>query len=691
MKRSLSLFLFSFLLCSEEIQVDLVNPTFKNGILYTTQGGVIRASDIRIQASDIQYYHRMEEGELVQKIEAEGDLMIQYKDRLFIGSELEFDLNKKTGTLYNGKTSSSMWFVGGEAIHLKPDGSYQVADAFITASENKQSDWDLHAKTVRVIKDQSFEADTVRLRLLGRSVFWLPSFKLNLKKNSDPLFTTYLNWNKGPKVGFRYEMYSWHDLALFGRLEYRWKKGWGGSIESEYIPKQGHTSFVTRNYVGTDRLFNAVDSEFRYRVQGDLRSKTENKKTQTVLTWDKYSDVRMPGDFESEDFEVNTALKTVFQLNHKESRFLASLKVRPRVNSFESIKQDLPTLLLSAKPFEIKNTGIISSQFLKASYLNFQYSDQLVTSLQDFQSPRIELFEKLYRPIYLGPLTVTPELAGRAILYGKSPVHTPQYLGLLSYGARANLRGIGQIGRYRHVLEPYIQYQALTRPTVSPNSHYIFSIQDGYQKLQQIEMGIHNLFFSNRRIGKEASFTADLYANAFFSDPTIPKLIPRLYLDLHWQLPSLFLSWKNCYSFWHQLVDFSNARIKWTLNQNAALCIEARYRSKYDWRKADHTNFILDVTRSEAELLESPLSDRRVTLLSRAFFRINPFWELKLETHHGFYRLFKNQIKEKPYNEFQIHLYTWINSAWKLHLYYGYTLHNHFDWTINFRLVQNGF
>lgn len=136
---------------------------------------------------------------------------------------------------------------------------------------------------------------------------------------------------------------------------------------------------------------------------------------------------------------------------------------------------------------------------------------------------------------------------------------------------------------------------------------------------------------------------------------------------------------------------FSNANLSWTLSENTAMNLEARYRSKYDWRKSNHENFILDVTRSESELLESPLSDRRITLLSNLFIRLNPFWELKFESHHGFYRLYKNQIVGDSYNEFRIHLYTWISSAWKLHFYYGYTLHNHFDWNINIQMMKKTF
>lgn len=670
-----------------DINVYLRNPIYKEGVISTHEGGVIENKEIRIQASEIHYFHK----EGVEKMEAKGDLLIQYKNKALVGKELEFDFSTMSGVVYEGKTAASMWYIGGDRIQLASDGNYQVENAFITSCENKDSTWDLRAKKIDVLKDQFVEAKNVRFRLFQALSFWLPSFKVNLKKFKEPIFSYYINWNRGPKLGIRYQLYSWQELAFYGRLEYRWAKGWGGALEGEYLPKDSLTTFTTRNYLGTDRLFNAEDVEKRYRVQGALRSKTKDEKTHTIITWDKYSDPRMPGDFKSEDFEVDTAMRTLFYLHHRENNFIAYFKLRPRANPFESIKQDLPTAYLSTHPVEIKNSGIFSSNFIKASYLAFDYSDQLVSSLQDFQSPRVEIFQELFRPFHPGPLILTPNVLARAIFYGTSPSHHSKYLGLLGYGIEAHFRGQKQFSRYKHIIEPYLEYKALTRPTVSPDSHYIFSIQDGYQKIQQVEIGTRHLLFSSRRPDQEASFSADLYANAFFSEPVIPQLIPRIYLKLGWHLPQVLFSFDNCYNFRNRIFDFSNANFKWTINENIAMHLEARYRSKYDWRKGDHENFILDVTRSQSELLESPLSDRRVTLLSKLFIRLNPFWELQLESHHGFYRLYKNHLKEKPYNEFKIHLYTWLSSAWKLHFYYGYTLNNHFDWNISLQLVKKTF
>lgn len=657
------------LFSENEITVDLRDPVFKHGILYTNKGGIIQNKDIRIQARTIQYIHRTEGGKQVDRIEAEGDLMIQYKGRAYIGSELEFDFTQNKGVIYDGRTFSSMWYVGGDKIDLCPDGSYKVSNATITTCENKESSWDLHAGKVGVTKEL-LSAKRVRFRFFKIPTLWLPSFKVNLAKFKEPIFRYFVNWDKGqgPRAGFRYQLYSWSEFAIYGRLEYRWATGWGGAIETEYLPPGGKISFTTRSYLATDRLETATNRARRYRVQGAYHRTSEDDKTHVMLTWDKYSDVRMPGDFKSEDFEVNTAKKTVFYVHHQEDSLIAAFKLRPRANPFESIKQDLPTFFTAFRPAPLGSSGIISSPFIKLSYLDFAYSDQLAVSLQDFHSARIELRERLFRPCWLGPLVLTPEIGGLALIYSKTQSDQAKALGVFAYGLRAHLHGHRTWGRYKHVVEPYLQYKALTRPTVGPDAHYIFSIQDGYQKIQEVQVGFRNLLYSSRRVGKEPSFTGDVYANAFFSDTEIPQVFPRGYLWLGWRLPSVHLSFYNCWNFRHELLDFSIARCLWTVNEYVAISLEGRYRSKYDWRKADHENFILDVSRSETELLLSPLSDRRITFLAGLFVRPSPFWECQVQAHSGFYR-----TNEKPYNEVKVDLFTWISSAWKLRLSYSHT------------------
>jgi hypothetical protein len=683
----LLLLFFSLSLFGVELTVDLRNPVYRDGAIYTDEGGVIKAKDLRIQARVIEYTKKKEGEVEIHRVVAMGDLMIQHKTQAFVGTKLEYDFLTGCGTVYEGKTFTSLWFVSGEKIELMSDGSFEIKNASITASENRESDWDLHASRIEALKSDLFIAKNITFRIYKVPTMWLPSFKLNLKKSDkDPIVRYFLNWDKsqGVRVGTRVQLYSWRDFSLFGRVEYRTSTGWGGALESEYFPPGAGVSFVTRSYVGTDRLETAPNKQFRFRLEGAHHWRSDSGKTNTALIWDKYSDVRMPSDFKSDDFEVGTARQTLFWLYHAAPLAITNFKVRPRVNSFESIKQDLPAFYLNLLPLSIGNTGILSSSLLKGSYLDFAYSDQLASTPtlsppSDYRSGRFEVRERLHRPFYLGPVTFTPNVGAVGVLYTNSATHNSQKLGLLMYGADLAARAERSFEETRHVLEPYTHILAFTKPTVSPNSHYIFTIMDGYNQINQIQGGVRSLLLSKNAPEKGPWFTSDLYANAFFSDPTIPEFIPRLYLWLEWRLPSVYLSMHNCWNFRNELVDFSNARCRWTVNENIAMSLEARLRSKYDWRKADHENFILDVTRSENSLLSSPLSDRRLTLLADIFIRLSPFWELRFQSHHGFLRK-----KEDPYNEFQIDLSTWIATSLKLRLSYSHTdKDDRFSWHLN--------
>ncbi|HSX13571.1 MAG TPA: hypothetical protein VLE96_04035 [Chlamydiales bacterium] len=691
MKKRFGIFfvlLFTFIY-ADEVIVDLRNPTYCHGVLYTNEGGVIQGNDIRIQARHIQYTQK----EDLKKIEAEGDLLIQFKEKIYVGNRLEYDFVSRTGTIFQGKTSAAMLFVSGDEIQLLPDGSYKIKDVTLTTCENKESTWDFYANQVNVIREEFFEAKQLRARSFKTPFFWFPSFKLSLKKfresivRSETPYKWNIDWDKGqgPRVAFRYKLFSKQDFAAYGRLEYRWSTGWGGSFETEYFPEHQRTTFVTRSFAGTNRLQTAPDRMFRYRLQGAYRSTSEDKKTTAALVWDKYNDVRMPTIFRPDDFEVSTAKKTILYIRHQDDPYITSLRVRPRANSFESIKQDLPSIYGHLHPHAIGNTGIYNFLSMKAAYVDFAYSDDLVVSLKDYRSGRLEIREKMQRSFPMGPLTFTPYIGTQGILYTNSPSGKVKGLGVLQYGFDLVARGEKTFSRYKHVIEPYLWYTVLTRPTVDPDDHYIFTIADGVDKINQIQTGFRTLLFSKRRLCKEASFSADLYINAFFKDKVIPQLVPRGYLLLNWRLPSLNFSFHNAWNFRHHLLDVSKARLQWTLSENVAMSLETRYRSKYDWRKADHESFILDVTRSETQLLLSPLTDRRITVLGNIFVRLNPLWETRIWLVNGFYR-----ENETPYTEVKIDLSTWITSALKIRLSYSH-IRNDDRVSFDFELVKRQF
>lgn len=656
---------------TNELIIDLKNPSFSNGVLSTNEGGVIKNPDLRIQATKIQYTKKKDGAFELHKIEAEGSLMMVYKDNVFIGEKLEYDFTEKTGVLYKAATYSCPWYLRGDKILLDKLGNYKLENVSITDCENKDSAWDMYAGGVSVENESLIKADKVRFRLFSFPILWIPSFQLNLKKFfSKPIFSFKPNWDKasGPRISVRYEAYSWNDFALYLRLDYRVKMGFGGAIETEYLPEHKRTTFITRSYLAQDMIPNDLSDKRRYRYQGLYHHQSQDNKTSAYISWDKYSDIRMPNDFKCEDFELDTAKRTELMWRNQQSNLITIVHSRVRVNPFETIKQDLPTVYFNVRPIKSEKMGFISYNFAKIAYLDYPYSND-VCFLKDFSSFRAEVHNELYRPIYLNGITFTPKGGFIGILYNNSPENDAKALTTFLYGGKiqSDLYRIYK-KRYKHIVEPYIEYLGLTSPSVDVNDHYIFSIEDGYHSINMLKLGILNQLFSLTDLKGKPTFEVNAFANCFLGNSKTKLFTPKGYLTFTCNFPTVFIYSESCWNFDKKLVDFSNARLGWTISEDVAVAFEIRYRSAFDWRKADRENFILDASRSENQLLHSPLSDRRSTFLTHLFFRINPYWTLHFESHLGW-----NRKKEKGYNEFKIDLYSLITTRWKIALSYMHT------------------
>jgi hypothetical protein len=647
----------------QEFELNLKDPVFDNGVVSTDQGGIITGEGLRIQAQKIVYTNRIENGVPVKKVVAEGDLLLQYADSAFVGSRLEFDFLSRSGTLHQGKTFVDLWFLGGERIELRPDGSYVLYDAFITTCESQENTWDLNAGMVKITRDHLLQAQKIRFRFFKFPVFWLPSFKSNLKTFKDPPIKYKILWDKGlgPRATMRYRIYSWEDFNLFFRLDYRLKRGFGAALESEYYSPDSRTMFLTRSYGAHDKSVPDERGPRRFRLQGLLDHKSADGKTQVHMTYDRFSDNKMPGDFRTDDFEVNTQKRTLLVVNHQEESLYGTLSFQPRINRFQSQNQELPLLSTGIRTFEIARTGILSENWMNAGFLDYVFAKDLHHYLRNTHALRIETLNTLYRPIPLRYLTLTPQVGFIGIFYNNNPERTSVGQAVFSYGGTASTRLGRRYERFKHVIEPYATYTGLSHPKAGLNQHFIFNIDDGYYQLNMLQAGLRNTLFSLNRTQFLPSVTADLFAIAFFDTDRFSTLFPKAYLTLGVHRPSYMFAGDVVWNIEERVLDRFNIRTGITVSEDLACALEYRHRSKFDWRKADHENFILDMARSVSTLLHSPLSDGRNTLLANIRMRLSPEWELQFQSQYGWGRR-----NEPSYHSERVDFFTSLTCSWRL-------------------------
>lgn len=650
------------------VTVDLREPTFCEGVLTTTKGGVITAPDIRIQALNIVYTRKNEGSLKVSTIEAEDEVEIEFGGYIFVGKRLEYDFESHSGVLYEGRTSIEPWFFGGEKIFLQPDGSYTIYKAFVTTSENVNPEWAIVAQEATVSKLRELQAKKVQFKAAHVPILWVPAIRANLDFIFDhPLQYEFRAGSQGPRVSLAYEIFSWERFKTFARLDYRLKRGIGGGIETTYRSEDHLQYFDTVNFIARDAKSNAPHKvAIRYRFQGEYHQEIPSQNITIDGTYDKLSDKEMATDYRERGLDIEAAGRTQLLVRKQADWWITNFVARARVNSFQTIKQELPTLKANLIPFEIGNTGIISENEFVASYLDFRYAKSIERT-EDYHSSRFESYNKLYRPIPLSVFTLTPEVGALAIFEGNSQQHRPRWVGLGVFACELDTRLQGQYNSFKHTLRPYTRYEYYTSPTSPPDKHYIFDIDDGWYRLNIMRFGLQQNFYTKDSNGLIMRvLEADIFANAFFDSHTIPETIPKVYSKIvYYRTPRLKHTCSTAWDLEERQLDHFNLRTDWTVNNNAAIGMEYRHRSAFSWRKADPNNYFIDAFRSVDDLRHTQLSDRRDTFLTHFFYRFQSNMAIEFESRHGWRR-----HKEPSYNEFQLDFMATLKSAWNIKLSY---------------------
>lgn len=648
--------------CFAQVEARLRNPLYKGGVLTTEEGGVLVGRQIRIQARHIAYTKEPNRTPPLCNVYCEGDLLIDFKGWTLSADAIFYDFITETGYLLNGRTASPPWYIGGKEMCIDSNGELIVRDGYITTSEGKdQRDVQVLARKLILTKNRIASASNVQVRLLNTPLLWLPKMKLNLKKLSRSPFGIRFGWGRfmDPYLSVVYNFLDWNDLKAMARIDGFFRHGVGMGIDTQFDPQNSKAAFYTRNYWVHDLAIDDPQKRNRWRYQGTYANRHWEDSLILKAQYDFVSDGQMAYTYRTKDFDLKTAGATKFDIRKKDPNYLANLLGVVQVNRFQSVNQHLPSFLFNLHPIEFPTTGLVLEADFSASYLNYVFS-QDVTPITNFNGGRFSATPTLYRPISLKPVTVTPLVGLIGIYYSNSPDSggaVGQAVGKFGVSAESSL--FQTFGHVKHVMEPYIHYTYLTEPTVPLGEHYLYSIDDGLNRLNQLRFGMEHSFYTKKSC-IERKFWFDVWANAFFSQNALPVSIPTGFFDCEYKpIPPLSFALNSGYSFAYHNPYYLNTSLDWTFSENFAMGIGYRGRSKYYIRKADFYNFIIDVTRPAEELDASALSDKRQTFLFRTFVRPIPDFTAKFDLRYGW-----DRIDQDPYMEYRLDLGTILFQHW---------------------------
>lgn len=642
---------------SQPLNVQLQSPVYQNGVTSTEQGGIISGNDLFIQAKKMKHIQRQDGDKFIRRIEAEEDLLFRFKNRVYIGRRLEFDLDSQTAIVYDVLTDSGPWFLGGSKLFLKPDGSGIIYDCYMTTDESEKTDWTIQAKEVYLSKNNTIKAQNVRFTLFKKPIFWLPNLTKDLNKESSSPLRYRVNYqSKALRLGISYTFetgQNWENRLL---LDISTKRGLAGGFVTEYKNPNHKEAFNTFNYYAHDIATNDSDRMHRYRFQGKYTNSYFEDKVGFRAGYDRLSDSNFAGDFTHRGLDSGRAGPTEAQFTRTEPNWISSLNTKVRINDFQTVKQQLPLFQFNARPIQLGQSNWVLDNRLNAGYLHYLYANQ-TPDVHNFHSSRAEVKQKLYRAYPAGPFSITPSLGYRAIGYGNSPQNDSRLLAQGVLGLECHTRFIRHGSWAKSAVEPYAQYEYFTKPSVKPPNHYLFDLQDGLYLQNTLRFGARNFIFM-----PQSQVNIDLYSRVFFDTPKIGTHVPTIFLDGAWKAtPYSTYDIKTGWDTQRHNLDHFNARANLTVSQDVAFALEYRHRNAWSWRKVDRENFMIDGFRAQEELRHSQLSDRRNAFLTHLFFRLTPSISTEFVTRHGWRR-----HNAKPYTECEVNVGTLFRGMVKL-------------------------
>ena len=378
---------------------------------------------------------------------------------------------------------SNSWFVGGKTVTLQSDGSGVIDDAYMTTSENERNEWSVEAKKVILTPEGSVKASNVFFKFVRMPIFWAPKLTTNLKESSGSQFKYRFEYrhNHGATAGVAYKFYEsdrWMSRVL---LDVGLTKGYpphgfrphgmGGGFEAHYKNPENKEAFSTFNYWARSiKVENEdVNRSTRFRFQGRYTNRFFDDKVAFKATYDRLSDQKCLVILLSEGWtqEEQAAHKPHFL---KEENWISNLNTCVRLNKFQTVKQELPLFQFNVRPMTLGSTKWILNNRFNAGYLNYKYGAQTPKNIHDFHSSRIELDQKLFRNFQVAKLFITPSVGYRAISYSNSPQHNAKLLAVAKTGVECHTRLIRHFGQTKHAIEPYVNYEYITAPSVEPNN-----------------------------------------------------------------------------------------------------------------------------------------------------------------------------------------------------------------------------
>lgn len=664
-----------------DFHIDLVNPVYNQGGLFSSKGGVIWAEGFRLQATEI-FQKQTPEGSIV---EAKGEVMLFLNGYLLTGDHLVYNLSNRSGHFHNSAIGFGNWCVGGRKITLFADQSIQIEKAWISSDPSTESSWKVAASRVVLEKSQRINFKNLSIRFFGLPVFILPRLFTTVKNIQNQPVDYDFVWkgSKKRKIGLRYRFYESESIELWTRLEYLIGRGPGVGVDAS--AHFDNSKIQMNNFVARDSSIVDPNLQTRYRFKGHYEKPLSDTASFNIF-YDRYSDSDFPSDYPYLDFDHFQQGETKIVLRDQKPSFIHQVTQKVKINPFQTVKKQLPSYFYTPhsiqSPWNSPWENWMSWRFqARAEYLSYDFHNR--SPFDNYHSSRLSLQGFADIPMSKAGLHITPSVGYKISSYNQSNTGTGATVVAPTATLNAQMTWI-QPGVYTHSIEPFARTLWVGNPLKSVDEHYVFDQRDAITKQLVQHVGVSQTWH------KGTHPLAGLTLQSIWiktGQETLPFPSTTASFSQHFELQCDWYVTDR----WHLVnqAELSsqemgpnswNIRSEHTWSKRFANSFEFRTRNSKSWRKSSFDDFSLESYRNPAALSNSPLSDPRKTILSRWIYRPTPNWAFRFDTAHGWKR-----ENSRAYAQYCMGISTDLSTGWRLQFQISKTPEE-WDWRIRIDL-----